>query len=292
MVAIAAAVLVAFIGGLWFITHHKKEEAEALQGNKVVGNGLPPKPEERWRYIKELESRQPGVRAPTEPSAGGEVVDPNQLTNEQRQLLAQMQADMRQQPTQLNEVPWNEQTPAQRQQTLQRQRQAQQQAQQQQQWSQSQTVQQPKTQPRVTEQPYQQPKVAQTQPAQQPKTQPAKQNSNTQPYQDLLQTPAHTTAQQPKAAPVTKETEAPKQTAEKKDERRWMVQCGSFKGAEQAETVRAQLAFEGFDSRITTNNGWNRVVIGPVKGKDNADGTISRLKMAGHTNCIRLASGG
>ena len=291
MVAIAAAVLVAFIGGLWFITHHKKEEAEALQGNKVVGNGLPPKPEERWRYIKELESRQPGVRAPTEPSAGGEVVDPNQLTNEQRQLLAQMQADMRQQPTQLNEVPWNEQTPAQRQQTLQRQRQAQQQ----QQWAQSQTVQQPKTQQRVTEQPYQQPKVAQTQPAQpaqQPKTQPAKQNSNTQPYQDLLQTPAHTTAQQPKAAPVTKETEAPKQTAEKKDERRWMVQCGSFKGAEQAETVRAQLAFEGFDSRITTNNGWNRVVIGPVKGKDNADGTISRLKMAGHTNCIRLASGG
>ncbi|MEJ5070219.1 MULTISPECIES: cell division protein FtsN [Leclercia] len=292
MVAIAAAVLVAFIGGLWFITHHKKEEAEALQGNKVVGNGLPPKPEERWRYIKELESRQPGVRAPTEPSAGGEVVDPTQLTNEQRQLLAQMQADMRQQPTQLNEVPWNEQTAAQRQQTLQRQRQAQQQIQQQQQqqqWAQSQTVQQPKAQPRVTEQPYQQPRTAQTQPVQQPKAQPAKQN---QPYQDLLQTPAHTTAQQPKAAPITKETEAPKQTAEKKDERRWMVQCGSFKGAEQAETVRAQLAFEGFDSRITTNNGWNRVVIGPVKGKDNADGTISRLKMAGHTNCIRLASGG
>ena len=70
-----------------------------------------------------------------------------------------------------------------------------------------------------------------------------------------------------------------------------MVQCGSFKGAEQAETVRAQLAFEGFDSRITTNNGWNRVVIGPVKGKENADGTLSRLKVAGHTNCIRLASG-
>ncbi len=292
MVAIAAAVLVAFIGGLYFITHHKKEESEALQGNKVAGNGLPPKPEERWRYIKELESRQPGVRAPTEPSAGGEVKNADQLTNEQRQLLAQMQADMRQQPTQLNEVPWNEQTPAQRQQTLQlqRQRQAQIQQQQQQQWAQTQPVQQPKAQPRVTEQPYQQPqqqtRTVQTQPVQ---------KQTTQPYQDLLQTPAHTTAQQPKtqqAAPVTKETEAPKQTAEKKDERRWMVQCGSFKGAEQAETVRAQLAFEGFDSRITTNNGWNRVVIGPVKGKENADGTISRLKVAGHTNCIRLASGG
>lgn len=72
MVAIAAAVLVTFIGGLYFITHHKKEESETLQSQKVTGNGLPPKPEERWRYIKELESRQPGVRAPTEPSAGGE----------------------------------------------------------------------------------------------------------------------------------------------------------------------------------------------------------------------------
>ena len=293
MVAIAAAVLVAFIGGLYFITHHKKEESEALQGNKVVGNGLPPKPEERWRYIKELESRQPGVRAPTEPSAGGEVKNADQLTDEQRQLLAQMQADMRQQPTQLNEVPWNEQTPAQRQQTLQlqRQRQAQIQQQQQQQWTQTQPVQQPKAQP--YRQPQQQTRTVQSQPVQQPKAQPPKQAA--QPYQDLLQTPAHTTAQQPKtqqAAPVTKETEAPKQTAEKKDERRWMVQCGSFKGAEQAETVRAQLAFEGFDSRITTNNGWNRVVIGPVKGKENADGTISRLKVAGHTNCIRLASRG
>jgi cell division protein FtsN len=127
MVAIAAAVLVAFIGGLYFITHHKKEEAEALQNRQAAGNGLPPKPEERWRYIKELESRQPGVRAPTEPTAGGEVMKPEQLTDEQRQLLAQMQADMRQQP-QLTEVPWNEQTPAQRQQTLQRQRLAQQQA--------------------------------------------------------------------------------------------------------------------------------------------------------------------
>ena len=289
MVAIAAAVLVTFIGGLYFITHHKKEESETLQNQKVTGNGIPPKPEERWRYIKELESRQPGVRAPTEPSAGGEVLNADQLTNEQRQLLAQMQADMRQQPTQLNEVPWNEQTPEQRQQTLQRQRQVQQQ-----QWNNAQQqAQQPR--PRATEQPYQQQqtRTAQAAPVQQPKAQPKP--AAQQPYQDLLQTPAHTTAAQPKtqpAAPITNETQPPKQTAEKKDERRWMVQCGSFKGAEQAETVRAQLAFEGFNSRITTNNGWNRVVIGPVKGKENADNTISRLKVAGHTNSIRLSTGG
>ncbi|MND25265.1 Cell division protein FtsN [compost metagenome] len=287
MVAIAAAVLVAFIGGLYFITHHKKEEAEALQNRQAAGNGLPPKPEERWRYIKELESRQPGVRAPTEPTAGGEVMKPEQLTNEQRQLLAQMQADMRQQPTQLTEVPWNEQTPAQRQQTLQRQRLAQQQVQQQQ-WAQTQQqapVQQPRVQQRVAEQPAQQPK-----PVQQPKQTAAA----TQPYQDLLQTPAHTAAA-PKtqaAAPVTRVEEAPKAAAEKKDDRSWMIQCGSFKGAEQAETVRAQLAFEGFASHITTNNGWNRVVIGPLKGKENANDMIGRLKMAGHANCIRLAARG
>ena len=65
--------------------------------------------------------------------------------------------------------------------------------------------------------------------------------------------------------------EAPKTTAEKKDDRSWMIQCGSFKGAEQAETVRAQLAFEGFASHITTNNGWNRVVIGPLQRKRQRD---------------------
>ena len=261
MVAIAAAVLVTFIGGLYFITHHKKEESETLQSQKVTGNGLPPKPEERWRYIKELESRQPGVRAPTEPSAGGEVKTPEQLTPEQRQLLEQMQADMRQQPTQLVEVPWNEQTPEQRQQTLQRQRQAQQLAEQQRLAQQS----------RTTEQSWQQQtRTSQAAPVQ------------AQPRQSKPQ----------QAAPVARAADAPKPTAEKKDERRWMVQCGSFRGAEQAETVRAQLAFEGFDSKITTNNGWNRVVIGPVKGKENADSTLNRLKMAGHTNCIRLAAGG
>ena len=284
MVAIAAAVLVAFIGGLYFITHHKKEEAEALQNRQAAGNGLPPKPEERWRYIKELESRQPGVRAPTEPTAGGEVMKPEQLTDEQRQLLAQMQADMRQQPTQLTEVPWNEQTPAQRQQTLQRQRLVQQQQLAQVQQQTQTQVQQPRTQPRAVEQP---------KPVQQPPKQTA---SNQQPYQDLLQTPAHTRTAQPKtqaAAPVTRVEEAPKTAAaEKKDDRSWMIQCGSFKGAEQAETVRAQLAFEGFASHITTNNGWNRVVIGPLKGKENASNMIERLKMAGHANCIRLAARG
>lgn len=234
MVAIAAAVLVAFIGGLYFITHHKKEESETLQGQKVTGNGLPPKPEERWRYIKELESRQPGVRAPTEPSAGGEVMNPDQLTNEQRQLLAQMQADMRQQPTQLNEVPWNEQTPEQRQQTLQRQAQ-QRQAQQQ--------TQPPRTQPQP------QTRTVQSAPVQQPKqtTQPQKPAATQQPYQDLLQTPAHTTASQPKtqpAAPITRAPEAPKPTTEKK-----MSVAGWFSAAPSKAWIRQKPSARNWHSK-------------------------------------------
>lgn len=67
MVAIAAAVLVAFIGGLYFITHHKKEEAEAMQNRRAAGNGLPPKPEERWRYIKTGKPPAASARRPNRP---------------------------------------------------------------------------------------------------------------------------------------------------------------------------------------------------------------------------------
>ncbi len=209
MVAIAAAVLVTFIGGLYFITHHKKEESETLQSQKVTGNGLPPKPEETlgatlksWK-VASRECVRPQNLLPVV-----KVKTPEQLTPEQRQLLEQMQADMRQQPTQLVEVPWNEQTPEQRQQTLQRQRQAQQLAEQQRLAQQS----------RTTEQSWQQQtRTSQAAPVQaQPRQ--SKPASSQQPYQDLLQTPAHTTAQSKpqQAAPVARAADAPKPTAEKK----------------------------------------------------------------------------
>ncbi|WP_338559279.1 cell division protein FtsN [Erwinia sp. E_sp_B04_7] len=268
MVVLAVAVLVTFVGGLWFIAHHKKEEIPVIPDHKAAGNGLPPKPEERWRYIKELENRQITVPTPVEPSAGGEVHSQTQLTDEQRQLLEQMQSDMRQQPTQLNEVPWNEQTPAQRQQTLQRQQQ-QNQLQQQSRMPQQQ-------QPHVTQQ--QQPRVTQQQP-QTTRPAPVTREPVKQPQ---AQAPVQT-VQQPKAEAKPKEAEK---------SQRWMVQCGSFKGTDQAESIRAQLAFEGFESRITTGGGWNRVVIGPYNARSSADGTLKRLRSSGHSNCIPLAVGG
>ncbi|MBB3308113.1 cell division protein FtsN [Enterobacter sp. Sphag1F] len=268
MMVLAVAVLVTFAGGLWFISHHKKEEIEVIPNHKANGNGLPPKPEERWKYIKELENRQITVPSPTEPSAGG-VQSQTQLTDEQRQLLEQMQADMRQQPTQLNEVPWNEQTPAQRQQTLQRQ-----QVQQQQQQVQQQQQQQLQRQQQQLQQQQRQQQLQQQQAARQ--------------------------QQQQQAAPITREPTQqtkPQETAKAKTEekassQRWMVQCGSFKGTDQAESVRAGLAFEGFESRITTGGGWNRVVIGPFKDRSSADSTVKRLHSSGHGSCIPLAIGG
>ncbi|WP_313681829.1 cell division protein FtsN [Pantoea sp.] len=265
MIVLAAAVLVTFAGGLWFISHHKKEETPVMPDHKAAGNGLPPKPEERWKYIKELENRQLTVPTPTEPSAGGGIQSQTQLTDEQRQLLEQMQADMRQQPTQLNEVPWNEQTPAQRQQTLQRQQQQQQQLQRQQQVQQQQVQRQQQVQ------------------QQQPQ------------HQQMQQQPVTRQPQQP--APITREPEQqtrPQETVkakpvEKASSQRWMVQCGSFKGTDQAESARAALAFEGFESRITTGGGWNRVVIGPFKDRSSADSTVKRLHSSGHGSCIPLA---
>ncbi|MEL7698263.1 MULTISPECIES: cell division protein FtsN [Pantoea] len=269
MIVLAVAVLVTFAGGLWFLAHHKKEDVPVITDHKANGNGLPPKPEERWKYIKELENRQVTVPTPIEPSSGGEVKSQTQLTDEQRQLLEQMQADMRQQPTQLNEVPWNEQTPAQRQQTLQHQ----QQLQQQQQRQQLQAQQQQQRQQQLQQQQQRQQQQQQQQQNVQRQTQPAP------------------ITREPVSQPKPQET-AKAKPAEKASSQRWMVQCGSFKGTDQAESVRAGLAFEGFESRITTGGGWNRVVIGPYKDRATADSTLKRLRSSGHSSCIPLAVGG
>jgi cell division protein FtsN len=292
VLALAAALLVVFIGGLYFITHNKPDDAPLLpaHGNRP-GNGLPPKPEERWRYIKELENRQIGVQTPTEPTAGGEVNSKTQLTAEQRQLLEQMQADMQQRPTQLNEVPYNDPSQAaarsnSRQQQMQQQ-QMQQQVQQQQQVA----------QPRnpfnngATTAP-----VQQHQPAAQPK--PAAPKPVTPPPVQVKQ-PEPKPQPKPEAKPEVKQEAKPeakqetaKQETKPESKQKWMVQCGSFRAADQAESVRARLAFEGIESRITAGGGWNRVVLGPYSSRATADKTLSRLKGVGMSSCIPLSVGG
>lgn len=280
MIVLAVAVLVTFAGGLWFLAHHKKEDVPVITDHKANGNGLPPKHEERWKYIKELENRQVTVPTPSEPTSGGEVQSHTQLTDEQRQLLEQMQADMRQQPTQLNEVPWNEQTPAQRQQTLQHQQQVQQLQRQQQLQQQQQQLQSQQRQQQAQQQQQRQQQIQQQ-----------RQEQHTQQQQSVQQTQPAPVTREPTAQPKTQDT-AKAKPAEKAASQRWMVQCGSFKGTEQAESVRAALAFEGFESRLTSGGGWNRVVVGPFKDRASADSTLKRLRASGHSGCIPLAVGG
>ena len=263
VLALAAALLVIFVGGLYFITHNKPEDAPLLPAHTTrPGNGLPPKPEERWRYIKELENRQIGVQTPTEPTAGGELNSKTQLTAEQRQLLEQMQADMQQRPTQLNEVPYND--PGQVNARSNRQQQMQ--------------------QPQMQQQPVQQ----QQQVTQAPRN-PFNNGATTAPVQAKQPEPKPQPKPEPK--PEVKQ-ETAKQETKPESKQKWMVQCGSFRATDQAESVRARLAFEGIESRITAGGGWNRVVLGPYSSRAAADKTLSRLKGVGMSSCIPLSVGG
>ncbi|MEM7873853.1 cell division protein FtsN [Morganella morganii] len=112
---IAVALVVVFVGGLFYLVHNKKSQTASDSiippaHQQSTGNGLPPIPEERWRYIKELENREAGVPEQyyANPQTPANRIDPGaRLTPEQRQLLEQMQSDMQQAPVQLQEVPAN-----------------------------------------------------------------------------------------------------------------------------------------------------------------------------------------
>lgn len=225
----AIAIVALFIGGLYFITHNKKEAVETTP--TVTGqhpaNNLPPKPQERWQYIKELENRQVGTPlVPEYPSSGSQINPKATLSPEQLRFLQQIEADKRQPAVQLPEVPYNGEVPR------------------------SQVVITPPatTTPSVTQQPVQ---------TQQP--------------------PAPAIVTPPKSA-VT--------------EARFLVQCGSFKNTEQAESVRATLAFSGVESRVTKgNDGWIRVLSGPYS-KEQANSVSRQAAGAGVSGCILRASGG
>lgn len=103
MIVLAVAVLVVFAGGLYFITQHKPDTTTDIPGQPIKqGNGLPPKPEERWSYIKELENRQ----VTNSPNSIGQPTNNGQvpLSEEQRKILEQIQSDMQQPATQLSGV--------------------------------------------------------------------------------------------------------------------------------------------------------------------------------------------
>ncbi|MDC9604061.1 cell division protein FtsN [Xenorhabdus griffiniae] len=236
--AVAVALVVMFIGGLYFIVHNKQErnkQEESAQNasqshHQTKGHGLPPKPEERWSYIKELENRPVNESSiqESDTTVNKPLNQLPQLTSEQKQLLEQIQADMRQPPISLKEVPYNSE---------------------------------PIPRSRVLITP---PAQQQYSPEQKSATVPEKKSS----------------------------TSSQASTKSEVNETKLMLQCGSFRTMEQAESVRASLAFAGIESQITTKDNWNRVVLGPYKNKTSAEKMRERVAVAGVPGCILRPAGG
>ncbi|WP_416776994.1 cell division protein FtsN [Xenorhabdus budapestensis] len=248
--AIAVALVVTFIGGLYFIVHTKNESVQSTPPitHQPKGHGLPPKPEERWSYIKELENRPVGLPSMQEPSSTPNQQNNRQteLTPEQRQLLEQMQADMRQPPTQLAEVPYNSE---------------------------------PVPRSRVLVSP----------PAQKPSSEYTPQQNSVLQQENKPSVQFQSPQAQTPQSQTSNEASKPKT---KLNEPRLMLQCGSFRTIEQAESIRASLALVGIESKITTKDNWNRVVLGPYKSKDSAEKMRNRVANTGISNCILRPAGG
>ncbi|MFT6269609.1 MAG: hypothetical protein ACJAVV_002436 [Alphaproteobacteria bacterium] len=69
----------------------------------------------------------------------------------------------------------------------------------------------------------------------------------------------------------------------------FIMQCGSFRTLDRAQTLRAKIAFQGLESRILTSNGrnglWYRVVLGPYERKRNAERHRHQLRNGNVNGC-------
>jgi len=69
----------------------------------------------------------------------------------------------------------------------------------------------------------------------------------------------------------------------------YKMQCGSFKTAAQAESLRAKIAFSGLESSIQTaqgkNNIWHKVVLGPYSRKRAAEQDKHKLRNSNINGC-------
>lgn len=85
---------------------------------------------------------------------------------------------------------------------------------------------------------------------------------------------------------TTVEVEVPEQEVSDKT---YIMQCGSFRRLEQAEAMRAKIAFQGLESNVKTTDGkngvWHRVVLGPYKSKRQGERDRHKLQRASITTC-------
>lgn len=86
-----------------------------------------------------------------------------------------------------------------------------------------------------------------------------------------------------------KEVQVEVDMTEREPQGPFQMQCGSFRQAEQAEAMRAQIAFAGFASAVRrtegTNGIWYRVVLGPYDSKRQATADRNRLQQQNINGC-------
>lgn len=248
LIGMMIAVVFAFGIGLYFLKNKTEEkvvkeitpQTEKTQPKSI----LPNRPEEVWSYIKALETRT--VPVDDKPSS----VEKNmRLTEEQRQVLIQMEKDQKaaEEARKLAE------------------QQAAQESTKVDNLSKSTVVQQ--SSPVKTEQV----KKVETVKI------------------DTLSIEAEKKAKQAKLDTAKKvesiKTVEPVKTTENENgSKKFGLQCGAFKNRAQAESLQGRLAMTGFNAQVQVNGEWNRVRIGNFANRDAAMQAQSKAK--GVADCV------
>lgn len=65
----------------------------------------------------------------------------------------------------------------------------------------------------------------------------------------------------------------------------YIMQCGAFKQLADAERMKAELAFIGFQASILSKGEWHRVRLGPYQSKRNAESDRHKLQNNNYQTC-------
>lgn len=69
------------------------------------------------------------------------------------------------------------------------------------------------------------------------------------------------------------------------DDKTYIMQCGAFKKLPDAEKMKAELAFIGFQATILSKGEWHRVRLGPYQSKRTAESDRHKLQDNDYLNC-------
>ena len=248
LIGIMIAVVFVFGIGLYFLKNKTEEkvvkeiipQTEKTQPKSI----LPNRPEEVWSYIKALETRTVPVDDKT-----SSVEKNMRLTEEQRQVLIQMEKDQKaaEEARKLAE----------------------------QQAAQESTKVDNLSKSTV---------VQQSSPA---KTEQVKKVETVK--IDTLSTEAEKKAKQAKLDTAKKvesikTVESVKTTENENSNKKFGLQCGAFKNRAQAENLQGRLAMTGLNAQVQVNGEWNRVRIGNFANRDAAMQAQSKAK--GVADCV------